>query len=108
MIAKSGFLVTVLAAMTTAQTLNIPARSGNVQTAINRRITTNTDFRNQEFDSNIACNEDEGGSPVFVLAPGVTISNLIIGARQIDGIHCEGACTLNNVWFRDVCEGDTT
>jgi hypothetical protein len=33
------------------------------------------------------------------------LSNVIIGARQLEGVHCEGACTLKNVWFRDVCEG---
>lgn len=41
---------------------------------------------------------------VFVLEDGASLSNVIIGADQLEGIHCKGACTLKNVWFRDVCE----
>jgi hypothetical protein len=41
---------------------------------------------------------------VFILKDGASLSNVIIGKNQLEGIHCEGSCTLTNVWFRDVCE----
>ncbi|KAJ8117079.1 hypothetical protein OPT61_g1630 [Boeremia exigua] len=98
----------LMAALSSAQTLNIPTRVGSVQRARASVIASNRDFGNAEFDSGITCNEDEGGDPVFIIRDGVTISNLIIGPNQIDGIHCEGACTLRNVWFRNVCEDAVT
>ncbi|CAG8587662.1 14241_t:CDS:10 [Acaulospora colombiana] len=57
-----------------------------------------------------ACAEqDETGEDhaVFILASGASISNVIIGADQAEGIHCRGPCTLTNVWWEDVCEGDS-
>lgn len=42
---------------------------------------------------------------VFILENGASISNVIIGVKQLEGVHCKGSCTLTNVWFRDVCEG---
>jgi hypothetical protein len=41
---------------------------------------------------------------VFILKDGASLSNVIIGKNQLEGIHCKGSCTLTNVWFRDVCE----
>jgi len=32
------------------------------------------------------------------------LKNAIIGKDQIEGVHCEGACTVQNVWWTDVCE----
>ena len=42
---------------------------------------------------------------VFLLANGATLKNAIIGKDQIEGVHCLGACTIENVWWVDVCEG---
>lgn len=49
----------------------------------------------------------EGQDPdaMFVLEDGAILSNVIIGKHQREGIHCQGECTLNNVWWDDVCEG---
>jgi hypothetical protein len=44
----------------------------------------------------------------FVLQDGATISNVIIGPNNGEGIHCLGSCTLNNVWWTDVCEDAAT
>lgn len=41
---------------------------------------------------------------VFLVRTGGTLKNVIIGKNQKEGIHCDGACTLQNVWFEDVCE----
>jgi hypothetical protein len=41
---------------------------------------------------------------VFVLEEGATLRNVIIGADQGEGVYCLGSCTLEFVWFEDVCE----
>ncbi|RYP02167.1 hypothetical protein DL764_005918 [Monosporascus ibericus] len=54
-----------------------------------------------------ACNDQaEGGSAdaVFLLREGATLRNVIIGKDQAEGVHCDGHCTLEFVWFEDVCE----
>ncbi|KAH6913310.1 pectate lyase C [Coprinopsis sp. MPI-PUGE-AT-0042] len=54
-----------------------------------------------------ACNgQSEGGDSdaVFLIQEGGTLRNVVIGANQAEGVHCLGACTLENVWFEDVCE----
>lgn len=39
---------------------------------------------------------------VFILEPGATLRNVIIGKDQAEGVHCRGSCTLENVWWDDV------
>lgn len=59
------------------------------------------------FDRGVSCTgQVEGGDSdaVFQLEAGASISNVIIGPNQIEGIHCQGACTLTNVWWSAVCE----
>ncbi|CBY01376.1 similar to pectate lyase [Plenodomus lingam JN3] len=54
-----------------------------------------------------ACsNQAEGGSAdaVFLLHAGATLRNVIIGKNQAEGVHCKGHCTLEFVWWEDVCE----
>ncbi|KAL1311458.1 hypothetical protein AAFC00_004403 [Neodothiora populina] len=54
-----------------------------------------------------ACSgQSEGGSAdaVFLLHAGATLKNAIIGANQAEGVHCDGHCNLEFVWFEDVCE----
>ncbi|MBD0420897.1 pectate lyase [Streptomyces sp. TRM S81-3] len=48
--------------------------------------------------------QDEGQDPVFELADGATLKNVIIGTPAADGVHCKGSCTLQNVWWLDVGE----
>ena len=46
------------------------------------------------------CNDQsEGGDKdaVFILEDGATLSNVIIGPNNGEGIHCKGKCTLNNM-----------
>ncbi|KAL1658301.1 polysaccharide lyase family 3 protein [Schizophyllum commune] len=45
-----------------------------------------------------ACNGQSEG--VFYLHEGATLQNVIIGANQAEGVHCD----LRFVWFEDVCE----
>ena len=52
--------------------------------------------------------QDEGQDPLFQLADGATLENVIIGAPAADGVHCQGTCTLRNVFWEDVGEDAAT
>jgi hypothetical protein len=52
--------------------------------------------------------QSESQSPIFELANGAVLKNVIIGAPAADGIHCLGTCTLQNVWWEDVGEDAAT
>ncbi|MFF5229047.1 pectate lyase [Dactylosporangium sp. NPDC000521] len=52
--------------------------------------------------------QSESQDPMFELANGATIKNVIIGAPAGDGIHCLGTCTIQNVWWEDVGEDAAT
>lgn len=59
------------------------------------------------FDRGVSCTgQDEGGDSdaVFEIEDGGSLSNVIIGPNQIEGVHCYGSCTLTNVWWSAVCE----
>lgn len=50
--------------------------------------------------------EDQGA--IFELEDGATLKNVILGSPAADGVHCEGSCTLENVWWEDVGEDAAT
>ena len=52
--------------------------------------------------------QEEDQDPMFQLASGATLQNVIIGAPAGDGVHCSGPCTLRNVWWEDVGEDAAT
>ncbi|KAK1943332.1 putative pectate lyase D [Phytophthora citrophthora] len=58
--------------------------------------------------SNVKCaGQRESGwqTAVFRVEPGGTLKNVIIGKDQMEGVHCEqSGCTIQNVWWDDVCE----
>ncbi|KAH6618490.1 putative pectate lyase E [Boeremia exigua] len=98
----------LFAGLATAQ-LAIPARNGNVQVLKAPRTIAagkTQNFAYQEFDRGMKCADGDTGSAnaVFILEEGATLENVIIGANALEGVHCKGACTVRNVWFRDVCE----
>nr|CAD2167266.1 unnamed protein product [Meloidogyne enterolobii] len=55
---------------------------------------------------------NEFQQPVIEVRNGATLSNCIIGAKEgfkaADGVHCEGSCTLKNVWHEKVGEDAVT
>lgn len=67
---------------------------------------TNFDGGMKKFGRGVTCSSGEGGDSdaVFIVADGGTLSNVIIGADQKEGVHCAGACTIKNVWWEAVCE----
>jgi hypothetical protein len=52
--------------------------------------------------------QEESQDPMFELANGATLQNVIIGGPAGDGVHCAGSCTLRNVWWEDVGEDAAT
>jgi hypothetical protein len=52
--------------------------------------------------------QSESQDPMFDLADGATLKNVIIGTPAGDGVHCEGRCTIQNVWWEDVGEDAAT
>jgi hypothetical protein len=101
-------LLSLVASMAAAQTLNIPTRSGSIVSLPSpSTISGKVDLGNKEFDRGQPCDSDEdtgSSNAVFILNDGASLSNVIIGANSLEGVHCLGSCTLTNVWFRDVCE----
>jgi hypothetical protein len=52
--------------------------------------------------------QSESQDPIFNLADGATLKNVIIGNPAADGVHCAGNCTIQNVWWEDVGEDAAT
>ncbi|MEU4235868.1 pectate lyase [Actinoplanes sp. NPDC026619] len=50
----------------------------------------------------------EGQDPIFDLAAGATLKNVILGSPAADGVHCAGSCNLTNVVWQDVGEDAAT
>ena len=76
-------------------------------------ITGSKDYANKRFVAGTATalgdgDQSEYQKPLFKLADGAKLSNVIIGAPAADGIHCYGSCTLENVWWEDVGEDAAT
>lgn len=46
----------------------------------------------------------EGQKPLFELAPGAVLRNVLLAAPVGGGVHCEGGCTLENIHWEDVDE----
>ncbi|TFK95916.1 pectate lyase-domain-containing protein [Pterulicium gracile] len=91
-------------------TFPTPPKTSSLTSA--RTITGTFDGGNIRFDRGKgACGgQKEGGEKetVFLLSEGAVLKNVIIGANQAEGVHCLGSCTLENVWFEDVCEDAVT
>ncbi|MFE3379960.1 pectate lyase [Streptomyces anulatus] len=52
--------------------------------------------------------QSEGQPPVFELADGAVLQNVVLGDAAADGVHCKGSCTLRNVWWENVGEDAAT
>ena len=52
--------------------------------------------------------QTENQDPLFHVANGGTLQNVILGNPAADGVHCDGTCTLKNVWWEDVGEDAAT
>ncbi|KAH7341561.1 polysaccharide lyase family 3 protein [Rhizoctonia solani] len=90
-----------------------PSASSDVVFNAARTVKASDPFdgKNLRYSRGVKCGgQKEGGTKdaVFILESGATISNVVIGANQNEGVHCQGPCTIRNVWFEDVCEDAIT
>ncbi len=89
-----------------------PAATGSNQSvSATRQVSGTFDGMLQRFVGSGALGtsgQQEGQGPLFELANGATLKNVIIGNPAADGVHCQGNCTLENVWWEDVGEDAAT
>lgn len=88
-----------------------PAATGSTQKlSKTQAVSKDFDGKLQRFVSDGLGDGAQGENqlPLFELADGATLENVIIGAPAADGIHCSGTCTLKNVWWEDVGEDAAT
>lgn len=88
---------------------SLPASSGSSTLSAPQTVAAGETFDGGMvmYDRGVSCTgQAEGGDSdaVFQIEEGGSLSNVIIGPNQIEGIHCQGACTLTNVWWSAVCE----
>lgn len=80
-----------------------PKSSGTTALAAVKTIAAGATFDGGMYQwdrSPSTCNgQAEGGDSdaVFLLQNGATLSNVVIGPNNGEGVHCLGTCTLNNV-----------
>lgn len=87
----------------------IPKARGYTALRAPRVIKGKQDFKMWEYDRGQQCDlskEYDRSAATFVLEDGASISNVIFGTRQITCVFCLGSCTLTNVWFRGLCDGE--
>jgi hypothetical protein len=85
--------------------------SQNVAVSATRQVSGTFDGMLQRFVGSGPLGtggQQEGQAALFELANGATLKNVIIGSPAADGVHCEGSCTLENVWWEDVGEDAAT
>ncbi|KAG8828921.1 hypothetical protein FRC17_007329 [Serendipita sp. 399] len=98
----------------TGITTTLPASAGYVALPTASVISGSFDGGMKRFDRAGSSGKCQGqtetgeSEAVFILESGATISNVIIGKDQAEGIHCRGTCTLRNIWWADVCEDAAT
>ncbi|KAF3317917.1 hypothetical protein TWF173_009738 [Orbilia oligospora] len=96
----------------TGITKSLPASQGSVATNAPILVPSFFDGGMKKYDRNpkVCAEQDETGESeaMFILEAGATLQNVIIGPNQAEGVHCRGTCTLNNVWWADVCEDAIT
>ncbi|KAF1925793.1 polysaccharide lyase family 3 protein [Didymella exigua CBS 183.55] len=88
---------------------SFPAAAGESTLSAPMKVT-DFDGGMVRFGRGVSCTPGEGGDrdAVFLVADGGSLSNVIIGADQLEGVHCLGACKISNVWWEAVCEDALT
>ncbi|KAJ4987966.1 pectate lyase E [Stagonosporopsis vannaccii] len=93
--------------LTKRASIPIPSSKGTETFTEPKEVSGTFDGGLKTYGRGVSCTgQAEGGDSdaVFNLADGATLKNVIIGEDQIEGIHCQGSCTLENVWWAAVCE----
>ena len=93
----------VLAATNTELQTTFPKSSGTTNLAAAKTVAPGESFDGEmlQWDRSPSTCQDkaEGGDAdaVFIVQEGGTLSNVVIGPNNGEGVHCLGSCTLNNM-----------
>ncbi|EPS42444.1 hypothetical protein H072_3625 [Dactylellina haptotyla CBS 200.50] len=91
---------------------NLPASAGSTAFPSPIIVTGVFDGGMMKYDRNpSSCEgqtETDEAAAMFIIEAGGVVKNVIIGPNQGEGIHCRGPCTIQNVWWEDVCEDAAT
>ncbi|KAF5327662.1 hypothetical protein D9619_004863 [Psilocybe cf. subviscida] len=81
-----------------------------ITVAAGQTFTPPQSYTRYDRGSGACKGQSEGGDSdaVFLLQDGATLSHVVIGPNQSEGVHCLGSCTLDHVYFEDVCEDAIT
>jgi hypothetical protein len=96
---------------TTATAATWPSANGSQAVSATISLSGTKDYAMKRLYGSGALgtgDQAEDQLPILKLAAGTVLKNVIIGAPGADGIHCEGSCTLQNVWWEDVGEDAAT
>lgn len=85
-----------------------PTKTGDVTVSGTISVTGTFDGAMKRYCCIGDGSQSESQPEMFDLADGATIKNVIIGSPAGDGVHCEGRCTIQNVWWEDVGEDAAT
>jgi|tagenome__1003787_1003787.scaffolds.fasta_scaffold20963451_2 hypothetical protein len=88
--------------------VNWPTKTGDVTVTGTIPVPTSLDGGLKRYCCIGTGGQSESQDPMFELADGAVLQNVIIGAPAGDGVHCLGRCTLRNVWWEDVGEDAAT
>ncbi|RYP48624.1 hypothetical protein DL768_005515 [Monosporascus sp. mg162] len=109
---KHATVLAFVSAAAAAATTALPASAGVTSEPTAIPVSGEHDGGMMRYEREPAVCEDQSetgeADAMFILEDGATLSNVIIGASQAEGVHCKGTCTLNNVWWADVCEDAAT
>ncbi|WP_440686617.1 pectate lyase [Cellulomonas soli] len=85
-----------------------PTATGEKKVTATIKVTGTFDGKLLRYYGISDGSQDESQPPMFQLADGATIKNVILGEGAGDGIHCLGTCTIENVWWENVGEDAAT
>ncbi|WP_436519700.1 pectate lyase [Actinoplanes sp. HUAS TT8] len=85
-----------------------PSSAGNVSVSGTINVSGTYDGGMKTFCCIGDGSQSESQDPMFSIANGGTLQNVIIGSPAGDGVHCEGTCTIKNVWWNDIGEDAAT
>lgn len=91
----------------TCPTITWPASNGSTNLGSGMSVSGTYDGGMKVHEGNLedcSTGDQDSVDPLIEVANGGTVKNVIMGNRVGDGIHCLGSCTLENVWFPNVCD----
>ncbi|MER6114304.1 pectate lyase [Streptomyces sp. A0642] len=103
----TGLLVQAGAATTATAAAAWPTPAGSQAVSATIKVSGTYDGKLKRFYGSGDLGDggqDEGQDPIFELADGAVLKNVVVGSPAADGIHCKGSCTIQNVWWEDVGE----